>query len=324
MNTDLKELYAGSWGDFVTRRSQLVAAARKEGDPGAADAFKRLRKPTRGAWLVNLVARYEDAQVDQLLRLGEELARAHRDFEPADMRRLSGMRSAAVNSLAGRAMALGAERGYAAPDSVRQEVAETLQAAMADPELADRVREGTIDTTVRAAGFGPADVHSGFTGGGAPGSPVDVGARVIELRPGSSAAVPGAVGAIRDQAAEERRPAEAAEVRRLSRDLGRAEARLEENEARLRRAEGAVAHARSCLTAAREQADECGVRVAALKTQLAAAEAQWRSADDEVVQAAATATRRASEHDLVTEEDVRLRKAIEATKARLIELGVEA
>lgn len=309
----------------MTRRSQLVAAARKEGDLGAAKALKTLRKPTRGAWLVNLVARYEDAQVDRLLLLAEELARAHRDLEPADMRRLSPMRAAAVNSLTGRAIALGAERGYAAPDSVRQDVAETLQAAMADPELADRVREGTIVTTVRAAGFGPADVQGASFGGESDfASPAAIGAEVIQLRPGSSAAaVRETVGGTKDQAAEERRRAEAAEVRSLSRDLGRAEARLEENEARLRRAEDAVAEARSRLTAARERAGELGVRVAELKTQLAAAEAEWQSAEDEAVQAAGAATRRTSEQDLVTEENVCLRTAIQAAKGRLTELGVE-
>lgn len=303
MEIDLGELYAGPWQDFVAHRDRLAAAARAAGDRPAAQALKALKKPTRGAWLVNLLARHEADQLAEVLELGESLARAHRDADPEELRRLSGLRGAVVNSLTGRATALGAERGYAAPDNVRQEVSETIQAAMADPALADRVLAGTMTGTVRAAGFGPADLF-------AAAPPV---AEVIQLRatPSQPPAQPEPAGP------------DPAEVRRLSRDLGRAEARWEEAQERLERAEAAAAEADAAVQEQEMHLQEVAERAARLRAELAAVEADERAAQARRDDLAHTASERRAVTARALEETSRLKDVIDRLHQELTELGIE-
>lgn len=301
---DLGELYAGPWQDFVAGRDRLAAAAKAAGDAGGARAIKALRKPTRGAWLVNLLARHETERLAEVLELGESLARAHRDADPDELRRLSALRGAVVNSLAGRATALGAERGYAAPDSIRQEVSETIQAAMADPALADRVLAGAMTATVRAAGFGPADLFAA-----AP----DL-ATVIPF-PQSAPAEPAAPAV----------PAgpDPAEVRRLSRDLGRAEARWEEARDRLQRADAAATTAAEALADQTAQVTDVGERAAALRSALAAAELQEQAAIARRDELAVEAESKENLRRRAAAETAEFAELIERLNRELAALGIE-
>lgn len=291
---DLGELYAGPWQDFIARRDRMVAAAKAAGDRSAAQALKALRKPTRAAWLVNLLARHEADQLAEVFELGESLARAHRDADPSELRRLSALRGAVIGSLTSRANALGAERGYAAPDSVRQEVSETIQAAMADPALADRVLTSTLTTTVRAAGFGPADLF-------APAPPM---AEVIQLRPSE----PEPVGP------------DPGEVRRLSRELGRAEARWEEAEVRLRRTQEAAAAAEQELREQEERLVRASERTQELRVALDAAEQDERAirARREELTTSAESTRSARER--AGQESDHLRELVDRLTKELADL----
>lgn len=326
MNADLGELYAGSWHDFVTLRGQLVAAARDAGDSGAAKVLKSLKKPTRGAWLVNLLARYQPDQLAEVLRLGEELAQAHRDVDPAEMRRLSHLRFTIVKTLTRSAVALGSERGYAAPDSIRSEVAETLQAAMGDPELADTVRRGILVATVRAAGFGPADFLASASPPTrtAPAQTTE-GANVVPLRPRQNDERRGRdrVSERRlDEAAEARRQQEAAEVRRLSRELGRAEVRQEQNVALLQRAEEPLPEAQEALATSRRRSHELGVRVAELRADLAEAEARLADEQKETHALGERVDELVVDRDRIGAVVAELDNVIGAAKKRLAELGV--
>lgn len=301
MEVDLGELYAGPWQDFVAQRDRLVAQARAAGDRPAAQALKALKKPTRGAWLVNLLAHHEPDQLAEVLELGESLARAHRDADPDELRRLSALRGAVINSLTGRASALATERGYAAPESIRQEVAETLQAAMADPALADRVLAGTMAATVRAAGFGPAEMF-------ATAPPM---ADIIQLRPAKPAV------------SQEEAGPDPVEVRRLSRDLGRAEARWEEAQERLERAEAATTEADAALQDQDAQLAEIAEHAASLRAALAVAEEDELAARVRRDELAATAAERRAMTNRAVEETSRFKDVIDRLHQELTDLGIE-
>lgn len=303
MEIDLGELYAGPWEDFVAHRDRLAAGARAAGDRPGARALKALRKPTRGAWLVNLLTRHEAAQLAEVLELGESLARAHRDADPDELRRLSAVRGAAIHSLTGRATALAAERGYAAPDSVRQEVSETIQAAMADPALADRVLAGVMTATVRAAGFGPTDLFA------AP-SPM---AEVLPFRTteAQSPAPPKPAGP--DPAVQ----------RRLSRDLGRAEARWAEAQERLGRAQAAGAEADAAVQQQEAKLAEITERVASLRAQLAVVERNERVVEARRDELARTASELRAAATRAHDESRRLRDVIDRLHQELTDLGIE-
>ena len=119
-----------------------------------------MRRPTRSAWLVNILARAEPERMTELLELGTALQQAQQRMAGDDLRRLSKERRTLIDSLSRRAGELGAEQEYAATDAAIQEVSQTLQAALGDPAVADLVRAGRMPQAVSYGGFGPADLTS--------------------------------------------------------------------------------------------------------------------------------------------------------------------
>lgn len=152
------ELYSGSPDDFVQRRTTLVGQARKAKDRELARRIGELRRPTRTAWLVNLLARESAAEVESLLRVGTDLEDAQQRLDGPELRRLSQQRRTTVDRLARAAVGLGAAHGYSAPDSALQEVSQSLQSALSDDTVRDQLRQGRLTTAVTYGGFGPADL----------------------------------------------------------------------------------------------------------------------------------------------------------------------
>lgn len=152
------ELYSGSPDDFVQRRTTLVGQARKAKDRELARRIGELRRPTRTAWLVNLLARESAAEVELLLRLGADLEDAQQRLDGPELRRLSQQRRTTVDRLARAAVGLGAAHGYSAPDSALQEVSQSLQSALSDDTARDQLRQGRLTTAVTYGGFGPTDL----------------------------------------------------------------------------------------------------------------------------------------------------------------------
>ncbi len=154
------QLYANSPDDFTARRTALATEAKESGDRTLAKQITGLRRPTRSAWLVNLVARAEPDQVAELRELGAALQQAQQQMAGDELRKLSRQRRTLIDSLARRAAELGAEQGYDAPASAVQEVSQTLQAALGDPAVADVVQAGRLHQAVNYGGFGPDDLAS--------------------------------------------------------------------------------------------------------------------------------------------------------------------
>lgn len=154
------ELYGFSPEEFMARRTALVKQARSEGDKALAKEITALRKPTRTAWIVNLLARAEADQVTGLLELGHELQQAQQAMDGDALRRLSKDRRTRINGLAKRAIELGHDQGYAPPDGAVQEVSSTLQAALGDPGVAEQLQGGRLIQAAAYGGFGPDDLAS--------------------------------------------------------------------------------------------------------------------------------------------------------------------
>ncbi|MCW2811382.1 MAG: hypothetical protein JWP61_1840, partial [Friedmanniella sp.] len=158
------ELYALPPEEFVPRRKELVAQARADRDRDLVRDLGALRRPTRTAWLVNLLSRHDQPGLEALFALGEELLAAQHRRSGADLRRLSGERRRQVDSLARQAVRLGAEQGYRATDGAAAELVQTLQAALGDPAVADLVRRGRLSQAASYAGFGPGDLTAALAG----------------------------------------------------------------------------------------------------------------------------------------------------------------
>lgn len=122
----------------------------------AGPAFKKLRKPTVSAWVVNTLVRREPALLEQLLSLGADLAAAQSGRDAAALRTLGEQRRQLVDAVANRAVEL-VDRPVS--PAVRGEVVATLEAALADPPSAAAVVTGALVRSLSYAGFGGVDLE---------------------------------------------------------------------------------------------------------------------------------------------------------------------
>ena len=146
------ELYSTDPDEFVERRRALADEARRSGQPAAAKQITALRKPTRSAWTLNVLARTEPALIDDVLGLGEQMREAERRLDGAQLRDLSKQRRQLINSLSRKAFA--ASKQSAPSAALREEVSNTLSAAFADPDLAELLQSGTVLKSAQWDGFG--------------------------------------------------------------------------------------------------------------------------------------------------------------------------
>ena len=247
------DLYQISPEEFVERRKQLVAEARKAGDRELAKQIGQLRRPTRTAWLVNTLAHRQPEQVTELLDLGAQLSDAQRRLAGDDLRRLSAQRRTMIDALARQAVEIGNELGYRAPDGTFQEISQTLQAALGDHDVAVLVQKGTLTQAMVYGGFGSDDLAAALAASTPTVSP--------KTEPGAEPVTPD-----QDQQPAED-PAVAAERDRLRAAAEDAQAAAEEAE---QAAERATA-----------QADELADRVESLRSELRETEAAERDARTE-------------------------------------------
>ena len=140
------ELYGCDPDDFTQRRQELAAAAREAGQSAAAKQISGLRKPTRSAWVVNQLVRADPEVASRLTTLAAELRDGAADG--ARIRELTTARGRLVDELTRQAL----QDLPAPPAALREEVAATLDAAIADPEVAANL--GTLVRAAHWAGFG--------------------------------------------------------------------------------------------------------------------------------------------------------------------------
>ncbi len=229
------DLYGLAPAEFVAARADRATEAKVAGDKQLATAIGKLRKPTLTAWAANLLARAAPGEVADLLRLGAALAAAQRKLSAEQLRSLTAQRQQLVNALAKKAGALAAEHGHPVGEGVVREISQTLTAALADPEVAERLRTGTLATAASYEGFGPS------------------GPNLL---------------AVPEPAASPRRAAS----RRQPDDTARRE--LADAEDALESARAAKDSAQSALEAATDELSGAEERVAALRDELAQAEQQ--------------------------------------------------
>ena len=152
---DADELYALAPEDFTAARDLAAKQAKAGGDPELAKQLKALRKPSVAVWLVNRLATQQRPLLDQLLALGPALAEAQSAGHADDLRALGQQRRDLVAAVTDAATVAAGRRVTRA---VRDEVASTLEAALAEPASADAVRSGRLVRSLSYAGFGGVDL----------------------------------------------------------------------------------------------------------------------------------------------------------------------
>lgn len=146
----IEELYSLDPQCFIERRDELATRARRDGDASTARAIGALRRPTKAAWVINRLVRQAPAVGSGLAQLGVQLREAQRSLDGARLRELTRQRRTMIDEATRQALA-----GQAAPSAtLRNEVASTLEAGLADPEVAERLGAGTLVRSAVWSGFG--------------------------------------------------------------------------------------------------------------------------------------------------------------------------
>ena len=150
----VRELYVLPPAEFVTARNELVRQARAAGSRDVAERLRQLRRPTRSAWLVNLLAS-DSRAMQRLSALGRELRDAQTGLVRTELRNLAEQRRQLIADLLDRTKAHAAEAGVRLTPTVLSEVEATLQAALVDLAGALTIRNGRLVRPLSHSGFGP-------------------------------------------------------------------------------------------------------------------------------------------------------------------------
>lgn len=147
---DLDTLYGVPPEEFTTLRKELASAARERGDADGARVIAAARRPTVAAWVVNVLVRADPSAKTRLAELTAQLRAAHAAMDGVRIRELSTAQRKLVSALARAGFAAA---GVSNPSAaIREHVTGTLQAAIADPEVAARL--GRLDKAQEWSGFG--------------------------------------------------------------------------------------------------------------------------------------------------------------------------
>lgn len=269
---ELDSLYEAPPKEFTAERARLAAAAKQRGDTAAAKRISAANKPTTAAWIINRLAlRHADTR-QRLADLGERLRDAHAAMNGGRIRDLSAEQRNLIDDLTRTALR---EADLTQPSAtVREDLTSTLQAAIADPQIGDRL--GRLTRPEQWSGFGT-----------------------------FGDAVPESMDASGEPAKPQRAPARKRPAKRPARDKAQ-DRRREKLDAAVATAERAKADAGDLVAerrverdAARQRRDDAARALRAAERELSAAEKDYEKARD--------ADRTAA--DAVREAKARLRRA---------------
>ncbi|NLU83774.1 hypothetical protein [Rhodococcus sp. HNM0569] len=262
----------GLWpAEFVAERTKAAASAKKAGHRELASEIARLKKPTVTGWALNLLARTQPRELARLRALGRSLSRAQSSLDAARMRSLADERTQLTNTLVTRVAETASTRGHLLSAGVVREVGQTLGAAVADPDVGDRLESGRMLRGEDYSGFGE---YGGFGDGAVlasvpdppenPDDGADAGVaaeRQAEERAAAHRAVVDAeraLGRARESAARTRAAVDESvtRIRELKSELTRAEQEQRFAVSARNAADKAVRDAEAAVAEARERLDD--------------------------------------------------------------------
>jgi hypothetical protein len=263
MADELDELYEVKPEEFTALRTKLAAAAKKAGDADTAKQVSAARKPTTAAWAVNRLALRDHDIRGRLAGLGERLRDAHSSMNGELIRELSAEQRRLVDDLARAAFE---EAELSDPTAaLRDDVVGTLQAAIADPDVASRL--GRLTKAERWSGFGEfGDTAMVFTSTRKPPAPRE---KPVERTKRDGKRDDKREKARAALAAAERAKADAdAALTELQSDLATSRLRRDDARRRLKDAEDALAAAEGAYDKGKQASRDAAAAVKEAKAQL--------------------------------------------------------
>jgi hypothetical protein len=149
----LDELYGVDPDEFVAERKRLARELKDAGDPAAADAVAKTRKPTVAAWALNQLARKQRRDVDLLLDAGHRLRQAQEGVvgggDRASFEQAQKTEREALRRLTQQASEL---LGAASSQALSQ-IGSTLRTAAVSEEGRELLARGRFTTPLESEGF---------------------------------------------------------------------------------------------------------------------------------------------------------------------------
>ncbi len=149
-----RELYGLVPTRFTAARDAKASEARQAGHPELASSLKKLRRPSVGAWLANLLVLEQSRDVERLIDLGLELRAPKRALEGEQIRRVSREKNEAVSKLVRAARSKASRMGQSVSATAVDELEATLEAAFADPQAAESLLAGSLSSGLHYSGLG--------------------------------------------------------------------------------------------------------------------------------------------------------------------------
>lgn len=257
----LDRLYAARPEDFTAQRARFAAEAKRGGDAAAAKQISGSRKPTVAAWVVNLLALRGTARAS-LADLGARMREAHAAMDGEAIRTLTGEQRRLVDELS-RAGFLAA--GVAEPSAaLRDDVTATLQAAVADLDVAARL--GRLTKAEQWSGFGEFGTATAVSAKRAPARAAPAKAALAEDADKKADDEHARQARAALAAAEHRKSEADAALAELQSDLARARLRVDDARRRLADAEQALTAAEDAYAAGKRENGAATAAVKAVKS----------------------------------------------------------
>lgn len=152
------ELYALPPQEFTAARNARAAQARAAGDRGLAEDVKRLRKPSAGAWVLNLLARERSDEIEAVVELGARLREAMGVLGADELRALDRQRRELTRAVAASGTALARDEGQRVPAATAAAVEESLRSGMVDEGAGAALLTGLLTDTFTSTGLDPVDL----------------------------------------------------------------------------------------------------------------------------------------------------------------------
>ncbi|UYM05166.1 hypothetical protein [Solicola gregarius] len=158
LQSEAEELYALPLEHFTERRNERAKEVRASGDRELAARIRKLPKPRRSAWVLNMLVRRLPDDVDRLVELGAQIRTSRENANRDELRALDQQRRELTGELTRQSRTIAAELGHDVNDPLAAEIENTLRAAMADPVGGAAVRTGLLVDGFGSTGFEPVDL----------------------------------------------------------------------------------------------------------------------------------------------------------------------
>jgi hypothetical protein len=161
VNEVADELYGLLPEAFTAARNAREKEAKAAGDKGLAAQIHGLVRPNQVGWLANQLTRRHPDDVTRLLDLGAEIRGVAGSLDAEQLREFSRRQRQQVDALVAQARQVARDEGKKVSEETARGLEQTLHAALADPESAERLAAGRLAEGMQYIGFGFAPTAAG-------------------------------------------------------------------------------------------------------------------------------------------------------------------